>query len=601
MDERSNENEFGGRRQRRGPTPPAEIGKLFEKLPPHSPEAEMALLGSMLLDPSVIPLVLDWVKGPEAFYSEAHGAIYRAIVELYDRHASLDLVQTLERLRDGKILDRVGGPDYLVELVEGVPSAVNAPHFARLVAEKHRLRALINAAGEMLYESYHAGELGPDGVREVLDRAQTALFSLADDPGQNDVQKLAELLFEEQERLENADGKDVTGVATGYIDLDKITSGLQEGEMFILAARPSMGKTALALNLAEQIAMGGDAFAGPNSARVPVAIFSLEMSKNALTQRLLSARSGVDLQKIRSGNIGADWQAINRACGELHDTPIFIDDTPGLTILQLRARSRRLSQQHGIKCIIIDYLQLLTSPGAARESRQVEVSTISRGIKALAREMSVPVICLAQLNRGTEQREGNRPRMSDLRESGSIEQDADVVALLHREEYYHRNDPDWADENPDKIGLSELIIAKQRNGPTGIVKMTWDTKTTRFKNHDPFHDHNDGGGYGGGNNGSHAGGQVGSDPFAETKPRITTDAAPRQAFAPGKKTGPVADFRDGGGPTDSDDTHSDSHSDNYADPWTDDTWSDDEPPPPLPMTPPAEAPPAEADDDEPPF
>ncbi len=578
MDEHTGDNERPARKRGRGPTPSAEVGKLFDRLPPHSPEAEMALLGSMLLDTAVIPQVLDWVKGPEAFYNEAHGAIYRAIVELYDRHASLDLVQAVERLRDQQVLDRIGGPDYLVELAEGVPSAVNAPHFARIVAEKHRLRSLINAAGEMLYEAYHAGELGPDGVRTVLDSAQTALFNLADDPGQNDAQSLAELLFEEQERLEHMDGKDVTGLATGFMDLDKLTSGLQPGEMFILAARPSMGKTALALNLAEQVAMGGDAFASPGSKRVPVAVFSLEMSKNALTQRLLSARSGVDLQRIRSGQIGGDWQAINRACGELHDTPIIIDDTPGLTILQLRARARRLAQQFGIKCIIIDYLQLLTSPGAARESRQVEVSTISRGIKALAREMSMPVICLAQLNRGTEQREGNRPRMSDLRESGSIEQDADVVALLHREEYYHRNDPDWAEENPDKVGLAELILAKQRNGPTGIVKLTWDTATTRFKNHDPFHSDADIGG------GHH-------DPFAEPKPRITPDRPPparpasRQSFAPGKKTGPVSDFRDGGGP----DVDGYEDESSYADPW-----DDSEPPPPLPS-------PDQFDDDEPPF
>ena len=612
-------NSSEGRRDRRRFTPPpAELGKLFERLPPHSPEAEMALLGSMLLDPQVIPGVLDWVKGPEAFYNEAHGSIYRAVVELYDRNASLDLVQTLERLRDGGVLDRVGGPDYLVELVEGVPSAVNAPHFARLVSEKHRLRSLINAAGEMLYEAYHAGELGPDGVREVLDKAQTALFSLADDPGQTEAQKLADLLFIEQERLEQMEGKPVSGVASGYVDLDKLTSGMQGGELLILAARPSMGKTALALNLAEQIAMGGDVFAKPGSVKVPVAIFSLEMSKSALTQRLLSARSGVDLQKLRSGSVGSDWQALNRACGELHETPMYIDDAPGLTILQLRARARRMAQQYGIKCIIIDYLQLLTAPGAARESRQVEVSTISRGIKALAREMNVPVICLAQLNRGTEQREGNRPRMSDLRESGSIEQDADVVMLLHREEYYHRNDPGWLEENPDKVGVAELIIAKQRNGPTGVVKLVWDSKTTRFKNHDPFHGEMDpfveskpritheapqrnggysggqsagySGGYSGGNGGggkqagssglTAGGGWADSDPFEIPSDPARKSGAPTAggstnagggsgySFAPGAKSGPISDHRDGGGPDD-----------------FESSWDDDYVPPPLPMRP----------------
>lgn len=539
MLEQGSERGSGGSRR---PRPaPIEIQKLFDLLPPHSPEAEMALLGSMILDPRVIGDVLSMVTGPDDFYTEAHGAIFKVIVEVYDRHQSGDLVQIVETLRAANSLDAVGGPEYLVRLAETVPSAVNATHYARIVADRGRLRKLISSAGQIIYDAYHAGDLGPDGTREVLDKAEMAIFNIAERGETSDPQRLAEILEQELHRLEQLEGKGISGLSTGYTDLDAMLSGLQPSEMVIVAARPSMGKTALALNLAEQIALGGG---GRGSSTVPVAVFSLEMSRAAIAQRLLSARSGVDSHKLRRGHFtSSDFQRLFAACGELSDAPIYIDDTPNLTVLALRARARRMAAMHGIRCIMIDYLQLMTAPGAARESRQVEVSTISRGIKALARELNVPVVCLAQLNRGTELRDGNRPRMSDLRESGSIEQDADVVILLHREEYYHTQDPDWADANRDKVGLAELIIAKQRNGPTGIVKLTWDPSTTRFKNHaGDFSDRYN----------PHEREVVVRATTPRPEPSVATEPQ-RSGFAPGKKQGPLgADdprWRDGGGPT----------------------------------------------------
>ncbi len=530
------------------------MGKLFDRLPPHAVEAEMSLLGSMLLDPQMIPDVLPIVSRRDQFYKEAHGAVFDAIVEVYDRHHSGDLVQIVEFLKGKDQLDLVGGPTYVVELAESVPSAVNAPHYARIVSDRARLRKLIDAAGTILYDAYHSGQEA-EGSKEVIDKAEMAIFDIAQEEQVGEPERLKELLQQQIEIIEQAEGKGFSGLETGFTDLDTLLSGLQEGEMLILAARPSMGKTAIALNIAEQVAFGGKTpWSGTGGAKpVPVGFFSLEMARGSLAQRLLSARSGIDAHKLRTGALTMDdWQKVTAAAAELYEAPIFIDDTPGMTVLNLRARARRMVAKHGVRAIFIDYLQLLTSPGAARESRQVEVSTISRQIKALARELSIPVITLAQLNRGAEQRERNRPRMSDLRESGSIEQDADVVMLLHREAYYHKDDEEWLHDpdNEDKINLTELIIAKQRNGPTGVVKLTWDDKTTRFKNYDWREGSGYGGGYGGGSSTSSQGGGGFNDyaspsQAAEPKPE-------RHAFSPGSHSGPVGDFRDGGGPDDDD-------------------------------------------------
>jgi len=530
------------RRRRFDPEFAQRVEKLFDRLPPHSLEAEMSLLGSMLLDPAAVGDVISMVRKPEEFYNGAHAEIFRAIVDVYDKHHSGDLVQIVELLRDKAQLESIGGPDYLAELAESVPSAVNAPHYARIVSEKSRLRRLIDAAGTILYDAFHTGELGPDGVREVLDKAEMAVFEIAQESNVSDPQRLAELLQTELDRLEAAEGKGITGIHTGYADLDELLSGMQPGEMLVIAARPSMGKTALALNMAEQIAFGGNQarLATHDTRRVPVGVFSLEMSKSAVTQRLLSAASGVDSHKLRGGHFSkAEYESLLTVAGTLSEAPIFVDDMPNMTVLQLRARARRLVSQHGVRALMVDYLQLLTAPGAARESRQVEVSAISRQLKALARELNVPVVCLSQLNRASEQREGNRPRMSDLRESGSIEQDADVVILLHREDYYHVQNPAWADENPDKVGIAELIIAKQRNGPTGVVKLTWDSHTTRFKSY--------AGGYSGGGGGGYGSYETPSAAAAPTSHAPPRPAAPAP-FSPGKKSGPISDHRDGGGP-----------------------------------------------------
>lgn len=526
------------------------LEKMFEKPPPHSPEAEMALLGAMILDPSIVHDVVPIIRTPEAFYVAAHVAIYDAIVRMYDQKQSGDLVLLHEELRDKEQLAGVGGAAYLQKLAEETPGPAAAEHFARIIADKYKLRRLINAGGKILYDAYNAGAAGPEGAREVVDAAETLIFEIAQQEESSAAERLNILLDREVQRLEGLQGRGVSGVATGYADLDELTSGLQQGEMIIIAARPSMGKTALALCLAEQVAFGGSAQGPRDGKQVPIAFFSLEMSKSSIAQRMLSARSGLSSHDMRSGRLSEDgYRRLADAAIELEHAPIYIDDTPGLSILGLRTRARRLVAQHGVRAIFIDYLQLMSAPGAAKESRQVEVSAISRGVKALARELEVPVICLSQLNRGPEARGDNRPRMSDLRESGSIEQDADVVMLLHREAYYHVGDRDWEMDNADKLNVAEIIIAKQRNGPTDVVKLVWDAKSTRFKNYGAYPG---GTGLSAGYAAPHAA-TGGHGASAEPPPFDDPFRVPVVTFAPGKKSGPVGNFRDGGGPDKDDD------------------------------------------------
>ncbi|MDX2115529.1 MAG: replicative DNA helicase [Planctomycetota bacterium] len=532
-----------GGRERKGPPGVAgrNLQKLFDKLPPHSPESEMCLLGSMILDHRVASEVIPLVPSGDFFYSTSHAAIFDALVKTYDIHRSGDLVQLMEALRDKGVLEEVGGQEYLLQLAESVPSAVNAPHYARIVREKAQLRRLIDAAGQMLYDAYHSGELSEGGAREVMDRAEQMIFQIAEDAVGADAETLSVLLQETLTMLDALaqSGRTITGIATGFFDLDEMTSGLQSGELVIVAARPSMGKTAFALNLAEQVAFGGSPHEGKH-AFTPVGFFSMEMSRQSVTQRLLCAHSGVDSHKMRRNMMSQDdFKRLAMSCGVLSDAPIIIDDTPGLTVLQLRAKARRMKSQHQIRCLIVDYLQLMSAPSAARESRQAEVSAISRGIKALARELEIPIVCLAQLNRAAEQREGNRPRMADLRESGSIEQDADVIMLLHREEYYHAHQPQWSEENPDKVGVAEVIIAKQRNGPTGTVELKWDAPATRFRNLSR---------HSGGSGGHRPVFTPGAGAGAGSEGSGGESRVARQGFAPGSRSGPVADHRDGGGP-----------------------------------------------------
>ena len=523
------------------------LDKLFDKPPPHAPIAEMALLGAMLLEPQIIHEVVGLIKSPNAFFLEAHAVIYDALVKTYDQKQSGDLVLIAELLRDSQQLKDIGGPAYLQRLMTETPGPASAVHFAKIVADKARLRRLIDAGGRIVFDAYNAGDLGADGAKEIVDKAESLIFEIAQQEETSDAQALAVLVEEEYQRLLALQGKGISGVATGYHDLDELTSGLQKGEMVIIAARPSMGKTALALNLAEQIALGGAPHERKSGPGVPVAFFSLEMSKSAIAQRLLSARSGYSSHDMRSGRLKEeDYDRVCEAMYELAEAKVFVDDTPGMTVLQLRTRARRMVAQHGVQAVMIDYLQLMTAPGAARESRQVEVSAISRGIKALARELNVPVVCLSQLNRGPENRGDNRPRMSDLRESGSIEQDADVVMLLHREAYYHVGDRDWEAENEEKLNVAEVIIAKQRNGPTDVVRLTWDQRLTRFRN---FASHAGGTGLSSGYaaHGPAKSGGSGGGGFSPT-PAHDPFKIEVRPFSPGQKTGPIANHRDGGGP-----------------------------------------------------
>jgi replicative DNA helicase len=392
--------------------------------------------------------------------------LFEAIVSLYEKNieGAIDCVLLRDELKKQKQLEEIGGVEYIARVLESVPSAANVGYYATIVKNKMLLRQLIASAGEILNEAYDAsGETG-----EKLDEAERKIFAITDQNISDSATVLKDLVIKAYELIEKREGKYVTGLATGYRELDNITSGLQAGEMIIVAGRPSMGKTSLALNIAEHIGVDN---------KIPIAIFSLEMGRQQLAERFLCSRSEIESQLVRKGILSQELHIrLQEACGPLYDAPIFIDDTASLTPLELRAKARRLKSQHNVQCIIVDYLQLMHLGTSRIESRQQEISTISRHIKGLARELNVPVVVVSQLNRAPEEREGHRPRMSDLRESGSIEQDADVIILLHREDYYHRGETDYAADNS-----AELIIAKQRNGPTGIVKLRFYERFTRFR------------------------------------------------------------------------------------------------------------------------
>ena len=454
--------------------------------PPNSIEAEMAVLGCMVLSPQIIGDVLEVVQAADAFYGEANGTIFSAIKDVYDKTGTVDLVLLLESLKNSQELENVGGVSYIERIATEAPPSVNAVHSAKIVADKYRLRLLLDAATTIAHDIRHGKT---DDVDAIIDAAEAKMFAVTQPDSASKILTVGDVAATEHSRLVAiASGeKSAGGIKTGYWELDRDTGGFHGGEFTIIAARPSMGKTAFALNLAEQMAMGtnepGCSLRQAVRPQVPVGVFSLEMSGPSLVQRMVSAWSGIPSTRLREGiPAGPEFDLATAALAQISEAPLLIDDSPSVTLSILRARARRMVLQHGAKAIVIDYLQLLTAPDKAKESRQVEVSTISRGIKALARELNVPIVALSQLNRGPEGRDGNRPRLSDLRESGSLEQDADVVLLLHREEYYHVQDPSWKDQNPDKVGTAELIIAKQRNGPTGVITLLWDSATTRFKN-----------------------------------------------------------------------------------------------------------------------
>ncbi len=443
--------------------------QLLDRLPPDAPEAEAALLGAMLVaggqNIHVIGEVMQIIKGADDFAVPRHGALYEVLVQLYDRNQSLDSVQVIQELRNRRLLDDVGGADYVIGLAEQVPIATNAAHYARLVRDRSKIRQLVYATARILEQAYNSSE----SADLIIDKAEKEIFEIAETRSASEPSSLVDLVRETYDLLDkrNAEGRTLTGLATGFWQLDEMLSGLQAGEMVIVAARPSMGKTAFALNIAEYMAMDN---------HQPVAVFSLEMSKQQLAQRLMSSRSGVEAQRMRRNTLRPDeFRRLQEVVSETYEAPMFVDDTPGLSVLELRAKARRLAIQHDIKAVFVDYMQLMSSPGA--ESRQQEVSEISRGIKALARELRVPVVCLSQLNRNPEGRESKKPMLSDLRESGSIEQDADVVMMIHREDYYNQAKDDFIATNK-----AEVIVAKQRNGPTGVVDLQFDGTTTRFHN-----------------------------------------------------------------------------------------------------------------------
>ena len=432
---------------------------------PAAPEAEAAVLGSMLLDRECIGDVVEAISA-DSFSLTEHRILFDAILSLYEKHkdGGIDLVLLRDELKKRKSLEAVGGVDYLVRVAESVPSAANVGYYANIVKEKSMLRELVHACSEILHEACEeAGDVG-----EKLDTAEKRVFEVTEKKIQGSATPIKDLITQAFENIESRKGGDgVTGLPTGFEELNHMLCGFQKGEMVIVAGRPSMGKTSFALNIAEYIGVNDN---------TPVVIFSLEMGKQQLVERFLCSCSGIDSQVVRKGMLGTDdMMRLQEAGGKLFEKPIFIDDSPELTPLMIRAKCRRLKSQYDIQAVFIDYLQLM-SLGGRVESRQQEISTISRYLKSLARELDVPVIVLSQLNRAAEGREGHRPRMSDLRESGSIEQDADVIILLHREDYYHRGEADWEDTN-----TAEVIVAKQRNGPTGIVELIFDGRLTRFK------------------------------------------------------------------------------------------------------------------------
>lgn len=433
---------------------------------PESLAAEAAVLGSMIIDPKCIGEVVEEIKTSQAFYRIEHQMIFDAMVSLYEKNRGegIDGVLLRDELEKRKQLHEVGGVEYIGKVMDSVPSSANVTYYSGIIKNKMLLRQIIAASAEILDDAYNdAGD-----THEKLDRAEQKIFAIADKSITGSASSLRNLVTAAYEQIEKRDSQHVTGLSTGYYELDEITCGLQNGDMIIIASRPSMGKTSLALNIAEHIG---------TSEKVGVAIFSLEMGKEQLAERFLCSNGRVELDLVRKGLLKTEqYQQLVQACSSLSEAPIYIDDTAGLTPLGLRSKARRLKSRYDIGCIIVDYLQLMSLGTGRVESRQQEITTISRYIKALARELNIPVVVLSQLNRAPEVREGHRPRMSDLRESGSIEQDADVVMLLHREDYYHSE----AGYEPDNT--AEIIIAKQRNGPTGTVKLTFLERLTRFEN-----------------------------------------------------------------------------------------------------------------------
>jgi replicative DNA helicase len=442
------------------------VSDLFlDRVPPQNNEAEQSVLGAVFLSKEALITAMEILR-PEDFYKTAHQRIFKTMLDLYEKGEPVDLVTVTAELQDHKLLDEVGGVPYLTALAGSVPTAANVEYYARIVEEKSLLRRLILTATKIANDGYTR----EDDVGEIIADAEKYIMEIAQNRNSGGFIPIRDVLLETYERIEFLSQRrgDVTGIPSGYPDLDKMTSGFQRSDLIILAARPSVGKTAFALNVAQNVA----ARAGET-----VAIFSLEMAASQLVQRMICAEGNLDASKMRSGWLEEDdWQKLTMAIGTLAKAPIYIDDTPGVTVQDIRAKCRRLQAERGLGLILIDYLQLIHGRGKG-DNRQQEVSEISRNLKGIARELNVPVIALSQLSRSVEQRQDKRPMMSDIRESGSIEQDADIVAFLYRDDYYNKET-----ENKNII---EVIIAKQRNGPTGTVELAFLKEYNKFVSLDP--------------------------------------------------------------------------------------------------------------------
>jgi len=445
----------------------SDFGNLHGKVPPQAVALEEAVLGAIMLNKDALPIVIETLTS-ESFYSEAHRLIYKGMVRLFEKTQPIDLLTVTEELKKSGDLEKTGGPFYLVELTNKVASSANLEYHARIVSQKHIQRELIRISTDVIQDAYE----DTTDVFELLDKAEQGLFKITEQNLSRSYSSMGSLLGQAVKEVEQASGSSegLTGVPTGFIEIDRITSGWQPSDMVIVAARPGMGKTAFTLALAANAANFGK----------PVAFFSLEMSNIQLVKRLISYQTEISGEKLKKGNLEDwEWQQLNTAVEKMSETPIYIDDTPGINIFELRAKCRRLKMQHDIQMIIIDYLQLMTG-GSDNKSgnREQEISAISRALKGLAKELSVPVIALSQLSRAVETRGGSkRPLLSDLRESGAIEQDADMVTFIYRPEYYQILEDE---EGNDLRGVAEYIIAKHRNGALGTVKLKFTGETAKF-------------------------------------------------------------------------------------------------------------------------
>ena len=436
---------------------------LLKRVLPHSIEAEQSVIGSMIMDREAITVASELICGDD-FYGKQYGVVFDTMVELNDEGKPVDLITLQDRLREKDVPPEVSSLEFIRDLITAVPTSANIKYYASIVAEKATLRKLIRLNEEIANTCY----AGKENLEVILEDTEKRVFELVQKRNTGEFVPIRQVVMNAMDKIEKASKSDgnVTGIATGFIDLDFRTAGMQPSDLILVAARPSMGKTAFVLNIAQHVAF---------KLNQTVAIFSLEMSKEQLVNRLFSLESRVDSQHLRTGNLSdAEWEKLIESAGVIGQSNLIIDDTPGISISELRSKCRKYKLEHDLKLIIIDYLQLMSGSGRGSDSRQQEISDISRSLKALARELNVPVVALSQLSRAVEQRPDHRPMLSDLRESGAIEQDADVVMFIYRDDYYNKD--------TEKKGIAEIIIAKQRNGPIGTVELVWLPDYTKFAN-----------------------------------------------------------------------------------------------------------------------